>query len=265
VSRTRRVRCDRSEWIEVTIPVIIDDATFQAVQRQLSTNKATSRRNRKYDYLLTGGRLRCGQCGRAMSGYTVRNKFRYYRCASWANGAEPSGRCYGLARVDEVDSQVWEAVVRMLEDPELIAEEVRRQHDTADDQRDEGQRELTLIDAGLTKCERELQKWEQAYLNDAIDLTDFKSKKAEVEARRQSLLRERAEADAKLESIGQAVEHIEALIDYCRRVGQNLQIFEYAEKRRTLEALGIRGTWTRGQPLAIEGTICMDDIALMPS
>jgi site-specific DNA recombinase len=158
VSRTQRARCDRSEWIEVTIPAIIDDATFQAVQRQLGTNRASSRRNRKYDYLLTGGRLRCGQCGRAMSGYTVRSKFSYYRCASWANGTVPSDRCYGQPRVDEVDNQVWAAVVRLLEQPELIAQEVQRQHDTADDQRAKVQRELTLIEAGLTKCQREQQK-----------------------------------------------------------------------------------------------------------
>jgi site-specific DNA recombinase len=264
-SRTRRVLRDRAEWIEVAIPAIIDDATFQAVQRQLATNRATSRRNRKYDYLLTGGRLRCGQCGRAMSGRTSRSKFRYYRCASWSNGAEPSGRCYGEPRVDEIDSHVWAAVVRLLEQPELIAQEVQRQHDTADDQRAEVQQELTLIEAGLTKCEREQQKWEQAYVDDAIDLADFKAKKAEVEARRQSLLRQRAEADAKLESIGQAVEQVEALIDYCRRAGEMLQTFEYAEKRQALETLSIRATWTPGQPLAIEGTIPMGDIVLMPS
>jgi site-specific DNA recombinase len=82
VSHTQRVRCDRADWIEVPIPAIIDAATFQAVQRQLATNKTTSRRNRKYDYLLTGRHLRCGRCGRAMSGRTSRGKFRYYRCAS---------------------------------------------------------------------------------------------------------------------------------------------------------------------------------------
>jgi site-specific DNA recombinase len=80
---------DRSEWIEIAIPAIIDDATFRDVQRQLGTNKATSRRNRKYNYLLSGGRLRCGRCGRAMTGRTSRGKFRYYRYVSWANGTAP--------------------------------------------------------------------------------------------------------------------------------------------------------------------------------
>jgi hypothetical protein len=59
-----------------------------------------------------------------MSGRTCRGKFRYYRCASWANVADPSTRCYGEPRVDEVETKVREAIVRVLEQPKLIAAEV---------------------------------------------------------------------------------------------------------------------------------------------
>jgi hypothetical protein len=56
------------------------------------------------------------------------------------------------------------------------------------------------------------------------------------------------------------VEHVEALIGYCERVRQEMQVFDAAEKRLAFEALNVRVTWTPGQPLAIEGSIPLGEI-----
>jgi hypothetical protein len=45
-------------------PAIIDRDTFEAAQRQLERNRALATRNRNHDYLLIGGRFRCGRCAR---------------------------------------------------------------------------------------------------------------------------------------------------------------------------------------------------------
>lgn len=58
----------QEERIECPIPAIIDEETFQAVQALLARNKALAKRNRRREYLFSGGRLRCGRCGRAMVG-----------------------------------------------------------------------------------------------------------------------------------------------------------------------------------------------------
>jgi hypothetical protein len=71
---------------------------------------------------------------------------------------------------------------------------------------------------------------------------------------------QREHLQRKLDTIGQAVEHVEALIGYCERVRQNLQTFDAAEKRLAFDALNVRITWTPGQPLAIEGTIPIGEI-----
>jgi site-specific DNA recombinase len=52
----------------LTIPAIIDEQTFQAAQRSLQHHRGIATRNRKHDYLFLGGRLRCGRCGRHMTG-----------------------------------------------------------------------------------------------------------------------------------------------------------------------------------------------------
>jgi site-specific DNA recombinase len=66
--KTRRVDRPREEWIAVEIPAIIAADDFQAAHAQPARNKALDQRNRKYDYLFIGGRLRCGRCGRAVTG-----------------------------------------------------------------------------------------------------------------------------------------------------------------------------------------------------
>ncbi|MBV7334970.1 recombinase family protein [Chloroflexi bacterium TSY] len=52
--KRRHVKRPRSEWVAVPVPVIIDTETFQAAQKQLQANRATARRNTKFEYLLQG-------------------------------------------------------------------------------------------------------------------------------------------------------------------------------------------------------------------
>lgn len=254
---TRRLR-PREEWIAIAVPAIIDEATFQAAQRQLARNRELSPRNKKREYLLSGGRLRCGRCGRAMTGGAYRNTRRYH-CSSISQVLDPEGRCYGQLKADDVEAQVWAAVVRVLEQPDLIAAEVARQQDTADDQRAEITKDMALIEASLSRCDQEDRRLIDAYTAGAFTPAELKVYRAEVNARRQSILTEHAARQARLERIGAAVGQVETLIGYCARVRQALQTFDGAEKRHTLEALDIRVRWTPGQPLRIQGTIPLDE------
>lgn len=149
----------------------------------------------------------------------------------------------------------------MLQQPEIIAAEVRRQQASADEQRAEIVRELSLVEDALTKCEREEQRWAQAYVAEVINLMELKGYRAEISTRQHSLLQQRQSLQMKLDNIGQAVGHVEALLGYCERVRQKLQTFEAAEKRLAFEALHVRVRWTPGEPLAIEGSIPLGEIA----
>jgi len=60
----------REEWIGVSVPVLIDDETYQRAQTQLARNSQLSfRHNKRHSYLLRC-LLRCGLCGLNMSGRT---------------------------------------------------------------------------------------------------------------------------------------------------------------------------------------------------
>ena len=107
--KTRRADRPRNEWIEVSVPAIISDEVFQAVQAQLVRNKALAQRNRKYEYLFLGGRLRCGQCGRAMTGEAPHGT-RCYRCSSRTTFTDPSKRCKGYVSANDVEGRVWRTI-----------------------------------------------------------------------------------------------------------------------------------------------------------
>jgi|SRR5882724_4397626 len=103
----------REEWVEVAVPAIIAPEVFAAVQAQLARNKALAQRNRKYDYLLSGGRLRCGRCGLAMTGEAPLGS-RRYRCSSRATFMDPAKRCRGYVNADDVEGRVWQAIEQVL-------------------------------------------------------------------------------------------------------------------------------------------------------
>jgi site-specific DNA recombinase len=265
ITRTTRRPRPASAWVTFEIPAIITPSTFEAAQRALQAHQRWASRHRKREYLLTGGVLACGRCGRAMSGTYRGNGVRYYRCGSRHSIMDPALRCSGSIPADVVEPQVWAAIVRVLEQPELIAAEVRRQEASADEQRAGIRRQLGIIEAALAKCDREAQRWADAYAQEVINVAELKGYRAEIEARRQSLQAEYASGQAKLDAIGQAVQHVEVLTDYCARVHQRLNTFDNAEKQAAFEALNIRVSWVPGQPLTIEGSIPVGEIVNSPS
>jgi site-specific DNA recombinase len=254
---TRRVR-PPEEWTAIPVPPIVERTTFEGVQVQLANNKRLARRNRTHEYLLIGGRFRCGRCGRTMSGKVARNR-RRYRCAS-AYALDHERGCPGSLPAEEVEGRVWSAVAEMLRHPEIIAKEVQRQHAQADQERAAVQKELALFDKALAKCDREDQRWAEAYANEVIRLEELKQFRAEIAVRRQSVLGQRAAVQAKLETIAHAVDQVDTLLDYCARVRESLHTFDMGEKRLALEALDIRVTWTAAKELDIEGRIPLEPI-----
>jgi site-specific DNA recombinase len=138
VTKTTRGPRPESEWVRLTVPAIIDAETFHAAQTALQYHRAIATRNRKYAYLLCGGRLRCGRCGRGKTGICRKPDNSYYRCNSYHYIIDPVLRCPGVLRADVVESQVWAAVVRALDQPELISTalctaEARQPHAGHDD------------------------------------------------------------------------------------------------------------------------------------
>src|SRR5262249_42892595 len=239
------------------VPPIIDQATFEAAQAQLARNQSQSKRNRKHEYLFVGGRLRCGQCGRAMAGVTNGSGYRNYRCNRlvFQNIMAPHSR--RSVQATDIEPTVWDAVERVLNNPALISAELERRKEGTSAQQADLDRERQHYTRQLTQCDKDLKRWEAAYLGEAIDLADFKAKKAEVDARHASAERELARLNEQQRLLEEVELERASLVEYCARMWQELQSFTLEEKRRALEALNITVVWHPEHPPEIHGSIPM--------
>lgn len=252
---TRRRRVPREEWIAVKVPSLIEPALFEAAQARMARNKVQSTRNRKHDYLLVEGRLRCGQCRLVLSGRLDGRGYAMYRCSrpAYADVVTPHTRRSFQAR--EIDRYVWSRVEQVLSQPERILAEVAKQADDSTILLATYATEQAHYQKQLTECDRLLKRWEAAYASEAIDLDDFKAKKAEIAVRRTSAEQELTTLAIRQHDAAQAQHDSAALVDYCQRVKEGLHDFTLAEKHRALEALNIAVVWYPDRDPEITGSI----------
>jgi site-specific DNA recombinase len=255
--KTRHQAAPREEWIPVPVPPIIDQATFEDAQAPLIHNKRVARRNRRYSYLFVNGRLWCGQCGRAMYGAHGGDQRPQYRCTRPAFQDVLAPHRRRSVQATAIEPVVWEAVERALNDPILITDELARRREGTSAQQAELDHERQHYNRQLAQCAKDLKRWEAAYLGEAIDLTDFKTKKAEVDTRCTSVERELARLDDQQRLIEQTDLEIASLMAYCERVRAELQTSNIEEKRLALEALDITVIWQPGELPEIHGNISM--------
>ncbi len=264
--KTRHRVLPRDQWIAVPVPAIIPDDTFHAAQALMTRNRHQARRNRKHAYLLVGGRLRCGQCRRAMTGETGHDRQARYRCGRKTYQDVGGVHTRRSVLASEVESRGWSAVERALNNPALIAAELERRREGTSTQQADLDRERQHYARQLAQCERDLKKSWDAYLSDAITLDYFKGVKATIDTRLASAERELARLDAEQHAIEQAELEMTALTDYCARVWAQLQHFTLEEKQRVLEVLNIAVTWHPTWPEPqIEGSLPPEIFAIATS
>jgi len=120
----------REEWIEIPVPPLITNETFELAQERLKKNKLHSQRN-TVEVTLLQGMLVCSECGYSLyrtSTRTSKRKLYYYRCLGSDNYRYVNGRkcnCRPL-RQDYLDEIVWQKIVELLKDPTLVQKEIDR-------------------------------------------------------------------------------------------------------------------------------------------
>jgi site-specific DNA recombinase len=241
--KTRWRKVPREDWIAIAVPPIIDMATFAAAQARLVQQRQKSSRNRKHDYLFINGRLRCGQCGRAMGG-SLNNKGRAgYRCFRpvFQDVVVPHSR--RSLQASAIEPVVWAAMEKALNDPTIIANEVKRRRDNANIQRVDLDCERKEYARQIAQCEKELSRWYTAYAKEVIDLDDFQKRKSEADMRRASAEQELARLDAEQHALEQSELETASLMAFCARVREKSKRLTLEDKRDALKAFNTIVTW----------------------
>src|SRR5580658_10077760 len=187
----------REEWIEIPVPALVSEESFARAQELLQENKIRSRR-RTIELSVVQGLVSCQKCGYAFARTSTRTsarKIHYYKCIgsdSWRKLGGPVCNNGRLIRQDLLDQIVWDEVIRLLEDPTLIQQELDRRLEAARSSNPTKKREQSLRKE-LTRVGNSLERLLSAYQETLMSLEQLRERMPPLRQREQAL---RAELQA---------------------------------------------------------------------
>lgn len=221
----------RQDWIEIPVPALVNEEVFELAEERLEHNKRYSLR-RTVEPTLLQGMLVCSQCGYAYyrtSTHTSKRKLYYYRCLGSDDYRYESGRVCNSQpiRQDYLDAVVWEQVIKLLEDPEIVRSEIRRRIKEIHNSSPIKKRKETL-EKEIIRVNKSIEKLLDAYQEDLLQLDELRS--------RMPVLRKREAAlKSELNSIESTASDQHAIL----RVADNIDnfLFQLRKTADTMEVL----------------------------
>jgi site-specific DNA recombinase len=248
----------REEWIAVPVPAIVDEATWEATQRPLHQNFVHSpRHNVRHQYLLRG-LIRCPRCGASCVG-TFSHGRRYYHCSRNDPLATASGnRCGGgWASAEPLEDAVWQAVTGALQQPQLLADEYRRRTAQAGAP-DAIESERKQVEIALQRLKAQQDRVTDAYMNEALELPDYKAQMEKLRERRQQTERQMVDLEHRAERQMRGKDALERLESFCETVAGGLGNLAFEEKQALLR-LVVERIAVEGGKVRVEAIIPVDD------
>src|SRR5690349_7869991 len=181
----------REEWIGIPVPALVAEECFARAQELLQHNKIRSRR-RTIAPSVVQGLVSCAKCGYAFSRtstQTSARKLHYYQCIGsqgWRKLGGPVCDNGRFVRQELLDQIVWAEVIRLLEEPALIQQELDRRlgaaraSDPTRKREQSRQRELTHVGKGI---ERLLN----AYQEELLSIEQLRQRMPVLRQRQQTL------------------------------------------------------------------------------
>jgi site-specific DNA recombinase len=153
-----------------------------------------ARETHRFSASLVQGLVSCRRCGYALSRTSTRSSARlihYYRCIGsdgWRHLGGP--RCDNRpVRQDLLDQIVWTEVIRLLEDPALIHQELDRRLAAARAADPTTQREQT-VQRELVRVGKSIERVLTAYQEDLLSLEQLRERMPPLRQARASAARE---------------------------------------------------------------------------
>jgi site-specific DNA recombinase len=223
---------------EGTVPAIVSEELWEAVQQRLQLNQARATRSAKNPEaaLLRGGYVVCGHCGRTLQARPRSDGGTQYVCAR----GKRYGDCPGtVISGHQLDGAIWSRVRDILQDPDLLRHELERRKDADPTPHQLATAERTLVDlerrgANIARGIAQMDD-EEAARPLLEKLTELRRSRIRFEAE----ITEIKTQQARLRDAQLAVSN---LADWTRTVGANLDRLTWKERRLVLDALGVRLT-----------------------
>ena len=179
---TGRTARRREDWIELPVPAIVEPTTFAQAQRRRAEKRRFSPR-RTVDPTLLQGLCVCAECGYAMGRHSGpggrAGRIHYYRCHGIDAWRRPQGAVCdnSPACAAELDTAVWEAVLGLLGNPELVQSEIERRLAAARDTASHDRR-MAELRAESSRNQARMRRLLDAYQEGLVPLDELRDRNA---------------------------------------------------------------------------------------
>ena len=238
----------RDTWIEVPVPPLVDEETWERAQKLKKQRSRGAKRNTKVLYMLQH-LLKCGECGHnfhAKSTWrtsSVRNgkryhydlpaPRRYYKC----NGMESLRlRCRELhyIRAERLEEPIWSEVKRVLQNPDLIVAGI----DTLDSQEGGGlEEEIAQAERDLRSIQLEEDRAIRLFVSGKITEPQLDHQRRFITERLESARAKLDDSRAQEASGAEKRRLMEAVLAWAREVGQGLDELTPEQRREILQMI----------------------------
>ena len=230
----------RPDWIEIPVPALISEETFALAQEQLEQNKKHSPRRTREPSLLQG-MLVCERCGYGLyrtATQTSARKLYYYRCL----GSDAYRHLKGAVcenppvRQDQLDAVVWAEVVRLMEEPRIIQDELTRRLEVARtaDPLKQRQEQLRRDHSRLSKG---MDRLLTAYQEGLLSLDQLRCRMPELRKQDEAVQAELRSLETVAGDQTQYLRLVETLADFHTRLRARADTLDVPEKQRILRLL----------------------------
>jgi site-specific DNA recombinase len=234
----------REHWLSLEVPAIVSREIWELAQERKKQNKAMSRRNTKYHYLMAR-RVTCGQCGYKMSTRTSRGKYGYYTCPSVDTQRSPGYHCgNGYFNTTQVDRAVWGWIKDLLLNPEALREDLEEQQAEQEQANKPLYNRLDVIDDLLADNRRQLERLLDLYLSGDFPKEVLTERKTRLETTIAALEKEQADLLMTLEAQTLSDDQIITITDFAKEVSEGLEIADqdFDARRQIIDLLDVQVT-----------------------
>jgi site-specific DNA recombinase len=253
----------REEWTAVPVPDSgIPREWVDAAREKIKHNRRPSNADRR-SWELSGGVLRCAECGRAMAAHTcpkpkIGRIYFYYRCAAAAYD-RGRGICSAVKhhRAEELEERVWDVVARLLKEPERL----RAGLDVLIEREREGahgdpEAETKLWLDKLAEVDRKRARYQDMAAEELISFDELRTRIVELEETRTVAERELRSLQHRREQIQQLEQDKQALLShYAGLLPEDLDGLGAAQRRQVYEMLRVEAAIGPDGSLEVRGDV----------
>jgi len=177
------------EWIEIEVPALVTEETWQMAQTRLEMNMRFAKRNVRHPYLLRG-LLVCGTCGHTLQGRTQNKTVSYY-CIFGGKKRSPDVPAHTCSvRGDLIEPLVWQELTALLQSPLQLEEawqKIHAQQQATPTQLSHWQQRQSLL-------QKQRQRLLDAYQANALSLDELVERQNPINIELQELKKTLADA-----------------------------------------------------------------------